>query len=178
MNLMSQKLLLEEINTIFRKFVVLTARWKAVKAPLNHSAFLFNCTHWPLYFTIWRWYVLTLVREGFLALEPKLPATSGWVSKRCACCFDVLLTSDIFIWKFYFWWLPSIFLWTFSKGKLQWLRSASLPEHYMTRIVSEGYLPQTHFVKVLVFARDDNTSLSKSHFSSGPLGTISAFICA
>lgn len=117
MNLMSQKLLLEEINTIFRKFVVLTAHWKAVKTPLNQSAFHFNCTHWPLYFTRWRCYVSTLIREGFLALEPKLPATSGWVSKRCACCFDVLLTSDVFIWKFYFWWLPSIFLWTFSKRK-------------------------------------------------------------
>lgn len=47
-----------------------------------------------------------------------------------------------------------------ARGRLQQLRSASLPEHSTTRIVSEGYLPQTHFVKVLVFARDDNTSLS------------------
>lgn len=121
MNLMSQKLLLEEINTIFMKFVVLTTHWKAVKTPLNCSAFHFNCTYWHLYFTIWRLNVWLWLEEIFFfsALEPKLPVTSGWVSRRCICSFDVLLTSDIFIWKFYFWWIPSIFSqWTFSKRKV------------------------------------------------------------
>lgn len=50
-----------------------------------------------------------------------------------------------------------------ARGMFPLLRSASLLEHNMTQTVSRAYFSQTHSVKVLIFARDDeNTCLCQS----------------
>lgn len=101
-------------------------------------------------------------REGVSALEPKLPATSGWVSRRCVCSFDALLTKDAF----------DDFQSSLHHGpsarESQLVCYVSPLEHSMIWIVSEAYSSQAHFVKALIFVRDDdNTSLCPSHSLRG-----------